>query len=159
MLTSRSNYLLTKSDWTKVRKQIEKSPETFFADMAVSEIYFFDADSQTWIRKSSLAESWDGITALGMHVDVEKPKDYLPWNETFTDKDAPFYRWYTGGLTNACFNEVDAHVANGHGNETAFHFEGDRWDPSLNENKGGPVFSKSVSRKSLLLEVAKAAIV
>ncbi|MEO1311805.1 MAG: AMP-binding protein, partial [Pseudomonadota bacterium] len=67
-------------------------------------------------------------------------------------------RWFEGGLTNAGFNEVDRHVIAGFGDETALIFEGDRWDGSLNEARGGPVESWSVSRKELMLEVAKRSV-
>jgi acrylyl-CoA reductase (NADPH)/3-hydroxypropionyl-CoA dehydratase/3-hydroxypropionyl-CoA synthetase len=60
-------------------------------------------------------------------------------------------------LTNACFNEVDRHVLTGYGDEVAFYFEGDRWDSSLNNGRGGPVVSFAVTRKQLMLEVVKAA--
>ena len=42
--------------------------------------------------------------------------------------DPPLYRWFSGGLTNAAFNEVDRHVRAGHGEDTAFIVEGDHWD-------------------------------
>ena len=63
-----------------------------------------------------------------------------------------------GGRTNACFNEVDRHVLAGHGAETAFIFEGDRWDMAANDGRGAPVDCFHVSRKQLMLEVAKCAV-
>ena len=47
----------------------------------------------------------------------------------------------------------------GHGAEPAFLFEGDRWDQSLDGGRGGPVVAYPISRKRLLVEVAKAAVV
>jgi acrylyl-CoA reductase (NADPH)/3-hydroxypropionyl-CoA dehydratase/3-hydroxypropionyl-CoA synthetase len=35
---------------------------------------------------------------------------------------------------------------------TAIIFEGDRWDPSRNDGRGGPVFEQHVSYRDLLLE-------
>ena len=45
----------------------------------------------------------------------------------------------------------------GHGDEVAYHFEGDRWDSSLHDGRGGPVVSYAITRKQLLLETVKAA--
>ena len=61
-------------------------------------------------------------------VTADLPEDFTPWTRGFNDDDAPHFRWFEGGLTNACFNEVDRHVLAGHGAETAVIFEGDRWD-------------------------------
>ena len=47
----------------------------------------------------------------------------------------------------------------GHGEETAFFFEGDRWDMSRDGGRGAPVEAYPISRKRLLLEVARAALV
>jgi acrylyl-CoA reductase (NADPH)/3-hydroxypropionyl-CoA dehydratase/3-hydroxypropionyl-CoA synthetase len=64
----------------------------------------------------------------------------------------PSFRWFHGARTNACFNEVDRHVLGGRGAATAIIFEGDRWDPSRNDGRGGPVFEQHVSYRDLLLE-------
>jgi acrylyl-CoA reductase (NADPH) / 3-hydroxypropionyl-CoA dehydratase / 3-hydroxypropionyl-CoA synthetase len=48
-----------------------------------------------------------------------------------------------------------AMFSRGHGAESAFIFEGDRWDMSANGGKGAPVDCFTVSRKLLLLETAK----
>ena len=33
--------------------------------------------------------------------------------------EEPFYRWFAGGETNACYNAVDVHIDNGHGDQIA----------------------------------------
>jgi len=48
---------------------------------------------------------------------------YKKWDRVLDDSDAPFYRWFTGGQTNVCYNAVDIHVANGRGNQTAIIHE------------------------------------
>ena len=48
---------------------------------------------------------------------------YRKWDRVLDDSDAPFYRWFTGGQTNVCYNAVDIHVANGRGNQTAIIHE------------------------------------
>jgi propionyl-CoA synthetase len=37
--------------------------------------------------------------------------------------DAPYYRWFTGGRLNTCWNAVDRHVAAGHGDRTALIYD------------------------------------
>ena len=40
---------------------------------------------------------------------------YKKWDKVLDDSDAPFYRWFAGGLTNVCYNAVDLHVEQGRG--------------------------------------------
>jgi acrylyl-CoA reductase (NADPH)/3-hydroxypropionyl-CoA dehydratase/3-hydroxypropionyl-CoA synthetase len=110
----------------------------------------FDAASGVW-------SGWDAVTAAP--VNPLLPPDFEPWARAFNADEAPFFRWFDGGLTNAGFNEVDRHVLAGRGEEPAFIFEGDRWDQSVNGGGGGPVVEQIVSRRRLLLEVARAGIV
>lgn len=42
-----------------------------------------------------------------------------PPERVLDDRNPPFYRWFTGGLTNACHNALDRHVAAGRGERTA----------------------------------------
>lgn len=44
---------------------------------------------------------------------------YKKWDKVLDDSDAPFYRWFTGGRTNVCYNAVDRHVEQGHGDQLA----------------------------------------
>ena len=44
---------------------------------------------------------------------------YRKWDKVLDDSDAPFYRWFTGGETNVCYNAVDLHVAQGRGDQAA----------------------------------------
>ncbi|GAA0658054.1 acetate--CoA ligase [Streptomyces thermocarboxydovorans] len=50
------------------------------------------------------------------------------WSEVLDRSDAPFVRWFTGGRLNAAYNCVDRHVEAGHGNQVAFHWEGEPGD-------------------------------
>ena len=65
------------------------------------------------------------------------------WNWDFNKADIS---WYEGAELNACYNCVDRHVDNGHGNETALIWEGN--DSSE---------SKKLSYNDLLMEVQLAA--
>ncbi|WP_423910242.1 propionyl-CoA synthetase [Candidatus Spongiihabitans sp.] len=44
---------------------------------------------------------------------------YKKWGKVLDDSDAPFYKWFTGGETNVCYNAVDLHVEQGRGEQTA----------------------------------------
>ncbi|MXZ81673.1 MAG: propionyl-CoA synthetase [Gammaproteobacteria bacterium] len=44
---------------------------------------------------------------------------YKKWDRVLDDSDAPFYRWFSGGVTNVCYNAVDIHVENGRGDQIA----------------------------------------
>ena len=44
---------------------------------------------------------------------------YKKWDKVLDESDAPFYRWFAGGLTNVCYNAVDLHVEQGRGDQPA----------------------------------------
>lgn len=80
----------------------------------------------------------------------------LRWDEPWqtlhewqpTDADArtiPAATWFAGGRLNVAVNCVDRHVAAGHGDRVAFHFEGERGD------------RRSITYAELEREVARAA--
>jgi propionyl-CoA synthetase len=41
------------------------------------------------------------------------------WDRVFDDSRPPFYRWFTGGALNTCYNAVDIHVDRGRGKQLA----------------------------------------
>lgn len=45
------------------------------------------------------------------------------WDKVLDDTNKPFYRWFTGGEMNTCFNAVDRHVNNGRGDQTAIIYD------------------------------------
>ncbi|GAA0478044.1 acetate--CoA ligase [Streptomyces olivaceiscleroticus] len=51
-----------------------------------------------------------------------------PWAEVLDWSDAPFAQWFSGGRLNVAYNCVDRHVAAGHGEQVAFHWEGEPGD-------------------------------
>jgi len=57
----------------------------------------------------------------------QKTADSLVWSKPFEhifdNKDAPFFRWFVGGELNTCYNAIDRHVADGHGNRIALIFD------------------------------------
>ena len=48
---------------------------------------------------------------------------YKKWNQVLDASRAPFYRWFSGGLVNTCYNLLDAHVANGRAEQLALIYD------------------------------------
>ncbi len=131
-----------------------QEPGIYHGDIAAAELHWYEPDSGAWINFDPEANAWSGYASAEGTLLHDAPfaNDWRPWHTAFDDSQAPFYRWFDGALTNACFNEVDRHVLAGNGDTPAFVFEGDRWDPSKNEGRGGPVFEINVSYRQLLIE-------
>ena len=141
-------------DETRQRNAALENPGAYHGAIAASELHWHVAASGHWLRRDPAHQRWEGFDAeTGAPVDSpRKAADWTPWETAFDDSDAPFYRWFVGAHTNACFNEVDRHVLSGRGDHEAFRFEGDRWDPSRNNGRGGPVAESSISYRRLLVE-------
>ncbi|HXP97801.1 MAG TPA: propionyl-CoA synthetase, partial [Telmatospirillum sp.] len=48
---------------------------------------------------------------------------YKTWDKVLDDSKAPFYRWFSGGLVNTCYNAVDRHVEEGRGEQAAIIYD------------------------------------
>lgn len=48
---------------------------------------------------------------------------YKKWDQVLDDSNPPFYRWFTGGKMNTCYNAVDRHVENGRGDQAAIIYD------------------------------------
>jgi len=46
-----------------------------------------------------------------------------PYQKVLDTTSAPFYRWFTGGELNTCYNAVDVHVNNGRGDQPAVIYD------------------------------------
>jgi len=45
------------------------------------------------------------------------------WDRVFDDSRPPFYRWFTGGALNTCYNALDVHVEQGNGARPALIYD------------------------------------
>jgi len=57
--------------------------------------------------------------------------ELLDWTEewhTILEWNLPFAKWFVGGTLNVSFNCLDRHVAAGHGDQVAYHWEGEPGD-------------------------------
>ena len=68
-----------------------------------------------------------------------------PWTTTLDWSRAPFARWFDGGKLNVSVNCVDRHVEAGHGDQVAYHFEGEPGD------------TQTITYADLLVQVSQAA--
>ncbi|MDW5327693.1 acetate--CoA ligase [Plantactinospora sp. KLBMP9567] len=50
------------------------------------------------------------------------------WDETLDWSNPPFAKWFVGGRLNIAYNCLDRHVAAGHGDRVAIHWEGEPGD-------------------------------
>ena len=48
---------------------------------------------------------------------------YRRWDKVLDTSRAPFYRWFSGGLLNTCYNLLDVHVDNGRGEQVALIYD------------------------------------
>jgi len=156
-----TNPVRTRADWEAMRAAALADPGAFHGAIAARNMHWFVGDvgpSGAWIAKGEDGRwsGWDAVSAAPVSPDL--PADFTPWTAGFDGATAPHWRWFVGGRTNAAFSELDRHVLAGHGDEAALIFEGDRWDMSALGGKGAPIDCFSVSRKQLLLEVAKCAV-
>jgi propionyl-CoA synthetase len=46
-----------------------------------------------------------------------------PWTSVLDDSRAPFYRWFSGGVLNTCFNALDRHVERGRAGQLALIYD------------------------------------
>ena len=48
---------------------------------------------------------------------------YKKWDKVLDDSNKPFYRWFTGGEMNTCYNALDLHIDNGIGDQAALIYD------------------------------------
>ncbi len=62
---------------------------------------------------------------------ARQAEDLLDWSErwdTVLEWDLPFAKWFVGGKLNVAYNCLDRHVEAGHGDQVAYHWEGEPGD-------------------------------
>jgi acrylyl-CoA reductase (NADPH)/3-hydroxypropionyl-CoA dehydratase/3-hydroxypropionyl-CoA synthetase len=156
------NPLTSRTDWEQARAAALADPGGFHGAIAKREIHWLvhgPGKDVAWLQFDDNLGLWTGWNAAdGSVVTADLGVGFEPWLRAFNADDPPHWKWFEGGRTNACFNEVDRHVLAGFGSEAAFLFEGDRWDMSQDGGRGAPVDAHVITRKELLLETAKCAL-
>src|SRR5438046_10314455 len=54
---------------------------------------------------------------------AEDPDWARGWGRGFDDSRPPYYRWFTGGMLNTCYNALDLHVDRGRGKQRALVYD------------------------------------
>jgi acrylyl-CoA reductase (NADPH)/3-hydroxypropionyl-CoA dehydratase/3-hydroxypropionyl-CoA synthetase len=156
------NPVTSRTDWEQARAAALADPGGFHGAIAKREIHWLvhgPGKDVAWLQFDDSLGLWTGWNAAdGSVVTADLGVGFEPWLRAFNADDPPHWKWFEGGRTNACFNEVDRHVLAGFGSEAAFLFEGDRWDMSQDGGRGAPVDAHVITRKALLLETAKCAL-
>ena len=102
---------------------------TFPHDEAAASTLYWEDDG-TWWRYDADGECWRGWTietnasdcTASVREAAPRPgavSAWRPWGATLDESEAPYYKWFVGGRTNAVFNAVDKHVLEGHGADIA----------------------------------------
>jgi acetyl-CoA synthetase len=87
-------------------------PPTEFAAQANA------SDPEVYERAAADPETWWASWA-------SKLEWIEPWDSVLDWSNPPFARWFDGGKLNVSANCLDRHVAAGHGDRVAFHWEGE----------------------------------
>jgi acetyl-CoA synthetase len=77
------------------------------------------------------AEIYDEANADFEGFWAQQAAALLDWYEdwdTILEWDLPFAKWFVGGKLNVSYNCLDRHVASGHGDQVAYHWEGEPGD-------------------------------
>jgi acetyl-CoA synthetase len=77
------------------------------------------------------AEIYDEATADSQGFWALQASQLLDWYEewhTILEWNLPFAKWFVGGKLNAAYNCLDRHVDAGHGDQVAYHWEGEPGD-------------------------------
>ena len=115
----------------------EASPEALaVASKAAGTLWWWDSANARWrTRDAAVTPGTGTMTTL-------KDTQWTPWTTLLDTSEAPYFRWFAGANTNACFNAVDRHVLDGRGSEVAM--------TSLPEEATAMDPTCSVTRRELL---------
>ncbi len=87
--------------------------------------------SAEFAAQANVTEDWYARADDDREAFWAEQADRLSWAQKW-DKvlewDTPFAKWFVGGKLNVAYNCVDRHVEDGHGEQVAFHWEGEPGD-------------------------------
>jgi len=70
----------------------------------------------------SADEDYEGFWAR----EAKNLKWFKKWSQVLDDSNKPFFKWFTGGKTNICYNCLDVHLNSPRRNKLAFIWEGEK---------------------------------
>ncbi len=108
---------------------------------ARAHIKSMDAYQKLWDEAAADPPAfWAKLAKTELHW-FEPFKKALEWNE-------PFAEWFAGGKTNASYNCLDRHLAAGHGDRVAYHWEGEPGDTRRSDLRPAPPRSVQVRQRA-----------
>lgn len=145
---------VTRDQWPSSMASWELEAREEHDEEAASTLYWYleQGEEGGWYRYHSEKESMAGFknSSGSWSSSIPTPSSpiskWRPWNKTLETAEAPYFQWFLGGRTNACFNAVDKHLLEGRGADIAF--------TSCPENQGASI---SITRRALAVAVAEAA--
>ena len=88
-----------------------------------TEEFVAQANAQPSLYEDAARTGWtSGTSRPSGSTGPSRGRQALDWS------NAPFAKWFVGGRLNVAVNCVDRHVAAGHGDQVAIHFEGEPGD-------------------------------
>ncbi|MFC5210268.1 acetate--CoA ligase [Pseudonocardia sulfidoxydans] len=87
--------------------------------------------SEEFAAQANVTADWHDRAEADREAFWAEQADRLSWSkkwDTILDWNAPFAKWFVGGELNVAYNCVDRHVEDGHGEQVAFHWEGEPGD-------------------------------
>jgi acetyl-CoA synthetase len=87
--------------------------------------------SEEFAAQANATAEWYDRAAADREGFWAEQADRLHWHQKWDrvlDWQPPFAKWFVGGKLNVAYNCVDRHVADGYGDQVAFHWEGEPGD-------------------------------
>ena len=78
--------------------------------------------------ESKLKEEWEKSIKNPQEFWAEKAKAidwFRTWDKVLDDSNRPFYKWFSGGILNICYNALDRHLETPRKNMLAYIWEGE----------------------------------
>jgi len=95
-------------------------PESFLASR---DTYLKDVAEYEAMYKQSIEDPTKFWGDIANSFHWETPFESVVQHNFLSSEGKVFSKWFEGGKTNICFNAVDRHVADGHGDQIAFYHE------------------------------------
>lgn len=104
-----TNPIRTRADWEAMRAAALADPGAFHGDIAARNMHWFVAEASpagAWLARAADGRwhGWDA--ASGAPVSPALSEGFTPWHTGFDGSNAPHWRWFVGGRTNAAFSEL-----------------------------------------------------
>ena len=92
------------------------------ASDAAKSLWWWDTSSGKGLWRTQTKKADSTGAAIDVHSNNgagDGSGEWVPWDSLFDNSEAPYFRWFVGAKTNACFNAVDRHLLEGRGSDVA----------------------------------------